>query len=78
MKVNTKTWLYHKQPYQIEETEYWLAECEGIPMRTNVEELKGSLVEFTGDSREEVLTQIKQHLGVDSLQIMGVYDKDSN
>ena len=56
MKVNTKTWLYHKQPYQIEETEYWLAECEGIPMTTNVEELKGSLVEFTGDSREEVLT----------------------
>jgi len=68
MKMNTKTWIYHTPAYQMQR-EYWSGECAGIPIKTNVEELKGILVEFCGDTRESVIEQIKNHLGVNNLCI---------
>jgi hypothetical protein len=37
---------------------YWVGECEALPIRTNVPELQGELVEFLGDTREAVIQQI--------------------
>ena len=60
--TSTKTWIYFID-------DYWVGECEGIPLRTNVEELKGNLVEFSGETRQSVIDQIKSYLGVNSLWI---------
>jgi hypothetical protein len=68
-KMNTKTWIYHT-PADEYTREYFTGECEGIPLRTNVAELKGTLVEFMGDTRQEVLDQIKAHLGVAVLRMV--------
>lgn len=66
--MNTTTWIYHT-PADEYTREYFTAECEGIQIRTNIEELKGSLVEFIDDTLEGVLDQIKRHLGVSSLRM---------
>jgi hypothetical protein len=38
--------------------DYFTGECEAIPMRTNVPELSGELVQFYGDTEEAVIKQI--------------------
>jgi hypothetical protein len=37
---------------------YFTGECEAIPMRTNVPELAGELVQFYGDTEDDVIKQI--------------------
>ena len=37
---------------------YFVGECEAIPMKTNISELKGELVEFYGDSEKVIIQQI--------------------
>ena len=66
--MNTTTWIYHT-PADEYTSEYFTAECEGIPMRTNVQELKGTLVEFMDNTRQGVIDQIKNYLGVSSLRM---------
>jgi hypothetical protein len=69
--MNTRTWIYHIEGYEGNNFRaYWVGECEGIPIRTNVLELQGELVEFSGDTRQEVIDLIKNLLGVDSLCIV--------
>ena len=59
--MNTTTWIYHT-PADEYAREYFTAECEGRQMRTNIEELRGTLVEFMDDTRQGVIDQIKKHL----------------
>lgn len=66
--MNTTTWIYHT-PADEYTREYFTAECEGIQIRTNIQELKGTLVEFIDDTRQGVLDQIKRHLGVSYLRM---------
>ena len=37
---------------------YFVGECEAIPMKTNISDLKGELVEFYGDSEKVIIQQI--------------------
>ena len=37
---------------------YFVGECEAIPMKTNISDLKGQLVEFYGDSEKVIIQQI--------------------
>ncbi len=37
---------------------FFIGECEALPIRTNVAELKGELIEFLGDTRQAVIEQI--------------------
>jgi hypothetical protein len=37
---------------------FFIGECEALPIRTNVAELQGELVEFLGDTRQAVIEQI--------------------
>ena len=66
--MNTKTWIYCFEGYEGNNFQTrWVGECEGIPIRTNVAELQGELVEFSRETRQGVIDQIKNHLGVNSL-----------
>jgi hypothetical protein len=68
--MNTKTWIYCFEGYEGNNFQTcWVGECEGIPIRTNVVELQGELVEFTSETRQGVIDQIKTCLGVNSLWI---------
>jgi hypothetical protein len=68
--MNTKTWIYCFEGYEGNNFQtHWVGECEGIPIRTNVVELQGELVEFTSETRQGVIDQIKTCLGVNSLWI---------
>jgi hypothetical protein len=68
--MKTKTWIYCFEGYEGNNFQtYWVGECEGIPIRTNVVELQGELVEFTSETRQGVIDQIKTCLGVNSLWI---------
>ena len=37
---------------------FFIGECEALPIRTNIAELQGELVEFLGDTRQDVIEQI--------------------
>lgn len=37
---------------------FFIGECEALPIRTNIAELEGELVEFLGDTRQDVIEQI--------------------
>ena len=68
--INTKTWIYCFEGYEGNDFQTrWVGECEGIPIRTNVAELHVELVEFSSETRQGVIDQIKTLLGVDSLWI---------
>ena len=37
---------------------FFVGECEALPIRTNISELEDELVEFLGDTRQDVIEQI--------------------
>ena len=68
--MSARTWIYCFEGYEGNNFQTrWVGECEGIPIRTNVVELQGELVEFTSETRQGVIDQIKSCLGVNSLWI---------
>lgn len=70
--INTKTWIYCFEGYEGNNFQtHWTGECEGIPIRTNIVDLQGELVEFSSETRQGVIDQIKSCLGVSSLSIQG-------
>jgi hypothetical protein len=58
MKMTIVTAWVHHQPATDCARAYFVGECEALPIRTNVAELAGELVEFYGDSRQQVIDQI--------------------
>lgn len=60
-----KIWVYEIQN-DFHHGIHFEAECEAIAIKTNVRELQGELIIFTGESKISVINQIK-----DKLQAMG-------
>ena len=52
-----KAYIYKESATEMQRG-YFVGECEAIPMRTNVAELSGELVQFYGDTEEDVVKQI--------------------
>ena len=52
-----KAYIYENEAINTERG-YFVGECEAIPMKTNIPYLKGQLVEFYGNTKEEVTKQI--------------------